>query len=51
MLVEQERSAHVKPLNDVRDEIEATLRAQEQKLLEQQWIDSLKKKNYIRIIP
>jgi peptidyl-prolyl cis-trans isomerase SurA len=51
MLVEQERSAHVKPLNDVRDEIEATLRAQQQKQLEQQWIESLKKKNYIRIIP
>jgi peptidyl-prolyl cis-trans isomerase SurA len=51
MLVEQTRSAHVKPLNDVRNEIEATLRAQEQKQLEQEWIESLKKKNYIRIIP
>jgi peptidyl-prolyl cis-trans isomerase SurA len=48
MLVEQKRPAHVKPLNDVRDDIAATLRAQEQKQLEQQWIDSLKKETFIR---
>jgi parvulin-like peptidyl-prolyl isomerase len=48
MLVEQKRSTHVKPLNEVRDDIEATLRAQEQKQLEQQWIESLKRKTFIR---
>jgi len=51
MLVEQKLSTHVKPLNEVRDDIEATLRAQKQKQLEQQWIESLKKKTYIRISP
>lgn len=48
MLVDQQRPAHVKPLNEVRDDIAATLRAQEQKQLEQQWIDSLKKETFIR---
>jgi parvulin-like peptidyl-prolyl isomerase len=48
MLVEQKRSTHIRPLNEVRDDIETTLRAQEQKQLEQQWIDSLKKKTFIR---
>ena len=45
MLVEQKRTAHVKPLDDVRDEIEKTLRAQEQARLEKQWIDRLEGKN------
>ena len=49
MLVEQTRPAHVKPLNEVRDDIEATLRTQEQKQLEQQWIEQLKKKSFIRL--
>jgi len=49
MLVEQTRPAHVKPLNDVREEIEATLRTQAQKQLEQQWIAHLKKKTFIRL--
>jgi len=49
MLVEQTRPAHVKRLNDVRDEIEVTLRTQAQKQLEQQWIAQLKKKTFIRL--
>ena len=49
MLVEQTRPAHVKPLSDVRDEIEVTLRTQAQKHLEQQWIAQLKKKTFIRL--
>ena len=49
MLVEQTRPAHVKPLNEVRDDMELTLRTQEQKQLEQQWIDQLKKKTFIRL--
>jgi hypothetical protein len=49
MLVEQKRPAHVKPLSDVRDDVEVTLRTQEQKQLEQQWIEQLKKKAFIRL--
>ncbi len=49
MLVEQTRPAHVKPLNEVRDDVEATLLTQEQKQLEQQWIEKLKKKAFIRL--
>ena len=49
MLVEQTRPAHVKPLNDVREEIEVTLRTQAQKRLEQQWIAQLKRKTFIRL--
>ena len=47
MLVEQKRTAHAKPLDDVRDEIEKNLRAQEQARLEKQWIDRLKAKTFI----
>lgn len=48
MLVEQIRPAHVKPLTEVQDEIENTLRTQEQARLKKQWIDGLKKKTFIR---
>ena len=48
MLVEQTRPAHVKPLDDVRDDIEKTLRVQQQAKLEKDWIDGLKKKTFIR---
>jgi parvulin-like peptidyl-prolyl isomerase len=48
MLVEQVRPAHVKPLNEVRGEIEKTLKTQEQARLEKEWVDGLKKKNFIR---
>jgi peptidyl-prolyl cis-trans isomerase SurA len=48
MLVEQVHLAHVKPLTEVSDDIEKTLRTQQQALLEKQWIDSLKKKTFIR---
>ena len=51
MLVEQNRPAHVKPLTEVRAEIEATLRAQTQKHAEQQWIARLKNKTFINIFP
>jgi len=49
MLVEQTRPAHVKPLNEVRDDVEATLRTQAQKQLEQLWIVKLKQKTFIRL--
>jgi hypothetical protein len=48
MLVEQTRPAHAQPLGEVRDDIEKTLRTQEQARLEKQWIDGLKKKTFIR---
>jgi len=48
MLVEDRHPAHVKPLNDVRDDIEKTLRTQEQARIEKQWIDALKEKTFIR---
>jgi peptidyl-prolyl cis-trans isomerase SurA len=48
MLVEQIRPAHIKPLGEIRAEIEKTLRTQEQARLERNWIDGLKKKNFIR---
>jgi parvulin-like peptidyl-prolyl isomerase len=51
MLVDDKRPAHVKPLGEVRDDIEKNLRAQQQSQLERQWIEQLKKKAFIRIIP
>jgi parvulin-like peptidyl-prolyl isomerase len=48
MLVEQKRPAHVRPLDNVRDDIEKTIRTQDQARLEKQWIDSLKQKTFIR---
>lgn len=50
MLVEDKRNAHPKPLADVRNDIEKTLRTQQQARLQQQWIDGLKKKTFIRYI-
>jgi peptidyl-prolyl cis-trans isomerase SurA len=51
LLVEGKHPAHVKPLNEVRDEIEATLHAQQQKKLEEQWIDRLKQKTFVLKFP
>lgn len=48
MLVEQTKPAHARPLTEVRDEIEKTLRTQEQARLEKQWVDGLKRKTFIR---
>jgi peptidyl-prolyl cis-trans isomerase SurA len=47
ILVEDKRPAHVKPLNDVRNEIEKNLRAQEQSRLEKEWIAKLKAKTFV----
>jgi peptidyl-prolyl cis-trans isomerase SurA len=46
--LEDKRPSHVKPLNDVRGAIETTLRTQQQKEIQQRWIESLKKKAFIR---
>jgi peptidyl-prolyl cis-trans isomerase SurA len=48
MWVEDKRPERVQPLNDVRDRIEATLRAQEGNRLQKQWIERLKKKTFWR---
>lgn len=48
MLVEETRPAHLKPLNEVRDEIEKIMIGQEQARLEKQWIERLKKKTFVR---
>jgi parvulin-like peptidyl-prolyl isomerase len=50
MLVEDRRPAHAKPLADVREDIEKTLRTQQQAKLQKQWIDGLKKKTFIRYL-
>ena len=51
MLVEEKSPAHIKPPNEVRGEIEETLRAQQQKQLEEQWIDRLKQKTFVLKFP
>ena len=51
LLVEQTRPAHVKPLKEVRDDIEKNLRAQEQSRLEKQWIARLKAKSFLLRFP
>jgi peptidyl-prolyl cis-trans isomerase SurA len=48
MFIEDKKTAHAKPLADVRGEIEKSLRAQQQAQLQKQWIDRLKKKTFIR---
>jgi peptidyl-prolyl cis-trans isomerase SurA len=51
VLVEQTRPSRIKPLGEVRDDIEKTLRTQDQARIEKQWIDRLKQKTFIRIFP
>jgi len=47
-LLEEKRTAHHRPLNEVRDEIEANLKKEERDRLEKQWIERLKKKTFVR---
>ena len=51
MLVEEAREAHVRPLDDVRAEIENTLRNQERVRLREKWIDRLKGKSFVQYYP
>jgi peptidyl-prolyl cis-trans isomerase SurA len=46
--VEDVSLAHVKPLPDVREAIEKTLRAQEQARLQEKWIKSLRDKTFVQ---
>jgi len=48
MLVEDARISHFKPLAEVREQIERSLVLDERKRLEQQWMDRLKKKTFVR---
>jgi peptidyl-prolyl cis-trans isomerase SurA len=45
--VDDVRQAHVKSLTEVRDEIERTLKAEENSRLRNRWIDRLKRKSFI----
>jgi peptidyl-prolyl cis-trans isomerase C/peptidyl-prolyl cis-trans isomerase SurA len=49
ILVEDVHPARVRPLTEVRVDIEKTLRVQEQSRLQKQWIEGLKKKTFIRL--
>ena len=51
MLVEGASPAHTKPLSEMREQIEATLRADKQRQELKTWIDRLKAKSYIRYNP
>lgn len=42
------RQAHVRPLSEVRDEIESNLKSQEGARLKKKWIDRLKNKSFVR---
>jgi parvulin-like peptidyl-prolyl isomerase len=48
MLVEDTRPTHYKALGEVREQIEQNLMVEEKKRLEQQWIERLKKKTFVR---
>jgi peptidyl-prolyl cis-trans isomerase SurA len=50
MLVEDKKPAHAKPLNDVRSDIEKTLRSEQQAQLQKNWIDGLMKKTFVRYL-
>jgi peptidyl-prolyl cis-trans isomerase SurA len=51
MLVEDSQPARVKPLPDVRDEIEKNLQLKEKERLRKQWIERLKTKSFIQYFP
>jgi parvulin-like peptidyl-prolyl isomerase len=48
VLMDDRKPTHIKPLSDVRDQIEKDLKLDEQKRLEAQWIERLKKKTYVK---
>jgi len=47
-LVEDKRPAHVRPLNEVRDDIEQTLMVEERARLQKKYVDKLWKKTFTR---
>ena len=46
--VEEKRTAHVRPLQEVRDDIEKILLLQERSRLQKKWLDRLRKKSFVR---
>jgi parvulin-like peptidyl-prolyl isomerase len=49
VLLEDRRPAHVKPLREVQEDIEKTLKSQESTRLYKQWIDRITKKTFVRV--
>jgi parvulin-like peptidyl-prolyl isomerase len=50
IMVEAKRSATIKPMSDVRDEIEKNLIQQERIKAQQRWLETLRQKAYIKIL-
>lgn len=50
LAVEEKKSAGLQPLNDVRGDIEGTLRAEEQRRLRANWIKRLREKSFVRYL-
>jgi parvulin-like peptidyl-prolyl isomerase len=48
LTVEEARPAHCQPLSEVREQIEKELTLSEQKRLEKQWVDRLRKKTFVK---
>jgi hypothetical protein len=48
MLVEDKRPAHLKPLAEVREEIEKDQKMEDENRLQKQWIQRLKEKVFVR---
>lgn len=46
--IDDVRPAHVKPLTEVRDEVERTLKAEENSRLRKKWIERLKSKSFVQ---
>jgi peptidyl-prolyl cis-trans isomerase SurA len=51
MRLEEVRAAHIRPLPEVRAEIEKTLEMLEQQRLQKQWIDRLKSRSFVNYFP
>ncbi len=50
IMVEAKRNATIKPIGDVREEIEKNLIQQERTKAQQRWLDTLRQKAYIKIL-
>jgi peptidyl-prolyl cis-trans isomerase SurA len=48
MMVEDQHPEHIKPLKEVRDQIEGILMGRERDRLQKQWVERLKKKTFVR---
>jgi parvulin-like peptidyl-prolyl isomerase len=48
MLVEETKAAHIRPLAEVREQIEGNLRTQELDRLRKKWMDKLKAKSFVQ---